>query len=185
MARLLSYIKTFHFWFKLYIIDFWLFVQYVNLQGLMVWCDRRYFLKWSTSISESTFKQCGCTDVVNIYTCNLAFVLKDNLSNTTKIILDFCLSWASPDCTSGSPAVNQWSLCSHLTPWLLPAFLHILIGEPPGSGLSLAPAGLAVRPAQWQADAEGTILHPNPRRIPAPSWSTWPKNVLFKRPGAH
>lgn len=37
------------------------------------------------------------------------------------------------------------------------AFLHILIGEPPGSGLGLASAGLAVSSVQWPANALGTM----------------------------
>lgn len=63
-------------------------------------------------------------------------------------------------------------------------FLHILIGEPPGSGLCWASAGLAVNSAQWPADELRTM----PILIPEEFlflWSSWTKNVMLKRPEAH
>lgn len=63
-------------------------------------------------------------------------------------------------------------------------FLHILIGEPPGSGLCWASAGLAVNSAQWPADERRTM----PILIPEEFlflWSSWTKNVMLKRPEAH
>ena len=67
---------------------------------------------------------------------------------------------------------------------LLLACLHILIGEPLGSGLCLASAGLTVSLAQRPANALGTmpILIPEEFLV---LWSSWPKNVMSKRPEAH
>lgn len=57
-------------------------------------------------------------------------------------------------------------MCGSSSLTLLLTFLHILIGEPPGSGLGLASAGLAVSSAQWPANALGTMPILIPEEFP-------------------